>query len=135
MEHHSGIESLINWMKLHCKEKIDATNSWMEIHSILAEHSLMVRVKANGFVFCNPQGLTVKASSISRTFSKKSLESRLGSFVPCYSEYNVPPSIVYRYEPLNKKVLNSNLYAKYQHEKSHNKLFTSERLKQLREAN
>lgn len=71
MEHHSGIESLINWMKRHCKEKIEAARSWKEIHSILAEHGLMIRVKANGFVFCNPQGMTVKASSISRTFSKK----------------------------------------------------------------
>ena len=134
MEHHSGIESLINWMKLHCKEKIEAANSWMEIHSVLAEHGLMMRVKANGFVFCNAQGLTVKASSISRAFSKKNLESRLGSFVPCYSEGNVPASNVYSYEPLNKKVLGSALYAKYQHEKLHNKCFISEKLKQLREA-
>lgn len=134
MEHHSGIESLINWTKLHCKEKIEAANSWMEIHSVLAEHGLMMRVKANGFVFCNVQGLTVKASSISRAFSKKNLEARLGSFAPCYSEDNVSSSNVYRYEPLNKKVLGSNLYAKYQYEKSHNKLFTSEKLKQLREA-
>jgi hypothetical protein len=134
MEHHSGIESLINWMKHHCKEKIEAANSWMEIQGILAEHGLMMLVKANGFVFCNVQGLTVKASSISRTFSKKNLESRLGSFVPSYSEDNIPASNVYRYEPLNKKVLSSNLYAKYQYEKSHNKLFTSEKLKQLREA-
>ncbi|MGC1183197.1 TraI/MobA(P) family conjugative relaxase [Legionella sp.] len=134
MEHHSGIESLINWMKLHCKEKIDATNSWMEIHGILAEHGLIMRVKANGFVFCNDQGLTVKASSISKAFSKKNLESRLGLFVANYSEYNVPASNVYRYEPLNKKVLGSALYTKYQYEKSHNKLFISEKLKQLRKA-
>lgn len=134
MEHHSGIESLINWMKRHCKEKIETANSWKEIHSILAENGLMMCVKANGFVFCNVQGLTVKASSISRTFSKKNLESMLGSFIPCYSEDNVPASNVYRYEPLNKKVLGSALYAKYQHEKSHNKRFISQKLKQLREA-
>ncbi|KTD02738.1 TraI/MobA(P) family conjugative relaxase [Fluoribacter gormanii] len=134
MEHHSGIESLINWMKRHCKEKIEAANSWKAIHGILAEHGLMMRVKANGFVFCNIQGLTVKASSISRTFSKKNLEFKLGSFVPCYSENNLPASNVYRYEPLNKKVLGSELYAKYQHEKSHNKRFISQKLKQLREA-
>lgn len=134
MEHHSGIESLINWMKLHCKEKIEAANSWMEIHSVLAEHGLMMRVKANGFVFCNAQGLTVKASSISRAFSKKNLESRLGSFISSLSEDNVLSPNVYRYEPLNKKVLGSNLYAEYQHEKSHNKPFITEKLKQLREA-
>ncbi len=134
MEHHSGIESLINWMKRHCKEKIEAARSWKEIHSILAEHGLMVRIKANGFVFCNVQGFTVKASSISRTFSKKNLESKLGSFVPSYPEDDEPASNVYHYEPLNKKVLGSALYAKYQHEKSHNKCFVSDKLKKLREA-
>jgi len=134
MEHHSGIESLINWMKRHCKEKIEAANSWMEIHGILAEHGLMVRIKANGFVLSNVEGLTVKASSISRAFSKQNLESRLGSFVPSLSEDGVFSSNVYRYEPLNKKVLGSKLYAEYQHQKLHNKLSITERLKQLREA-
>ncbi|WP_019234649.1 TraI/MobA(P) family conjugative relaxase [Legionella anisa] len=134
MEHHSGIESLINWMKRYCKEKIEAASSWKEIHSILAEHGLIIRIKANGFVFCNIQGLTVKASSISRTFSKKNLESKLGSFVPSYPEDDRPASNVYHYEPLNKKVLGTNLYAKYQYEKSHNKCFVSDQLKKLREA-
>ncbi|HAT1659270.1 TPA: relaxase/mobilization nuclease domain-containing protein [Legionella pneumophila] len=134
MEHHSGIESLINWMKRYCKEKIEAASSWKEIHSILAEHGLLIRIKANGFVFCNVQGLTVKASSISRTFSKKNLESKLGSFVPSYPEDDRPASNVYHYEPLNKKVLGSALYAKYQHEKSHYKCFVSDKLKKLREA-
>ncbi|MFO3233489.1 TraI/MobA(P) family conjugative relaxase [Legionella pneumophila serogroup 5] len=133
MERHSGIESLINWMKRHCKEKIEAARSWKEIHSILAEHGLMMRAKANGFVFCNPQGMTVKASSISRSFSKKNLESKLGYFVLSYSESGTPASNVYRYEPLNKKVLGTVLYAKYLHEKSHNKHFISPKLKNLRE--
>ncbi|HAT4697474.1 TraI/MobA(P) family conjugative relaxase [Legionella pneumophila serogroup 1] len=134
MERHSGTESLINWMKRHCKEKIEAATSWKEIHSILAEHGLKIRAKANGFVFCNEQGMTVKASSISRSFSKKNLESKLGSFVPSYSEGDAPASNVYRYEPLNKKVLGSALYDKYTHEKSHNKHFISYQLKNLREA-
>ncbi|MFO8840757.1 TraI/MobA(P) family conjugative relaxase [Legionella pneumophila serogroup 1] len=134
MEHHSGIESLINWMKRHCKEKIGAARSWKEIHRILAEHELKIRAKANGFVFCNLQGLTVKASSISRSFSKKNLESKLGSFVPSYSEGDASESNVYRYEPLNKKVLGSALYATYKHEKSHNKHIISDKLKNLREA-
>ncbi|HAU1321518.1 TPA: relaxase/mobilization nuclease domain-containing protein [Legionella pneumophila] len=134
MEHHSGIESLINWMKRHCKEKIEAARSWKEIHSILAEHGLMIRVKANGFVFCNPQGMTVKVSSISRTFSKNNLESKLGPFVSSYSEGDAPESKVYRYEPLNKKVLGSALYATYKHEKLHNKHIISDKLKNLGEA-
>jgi len=134
MEQHSGIESLINWMKRNCKEKIDASNSWTEIHSILAEHRLVMRVRANGFVFCNDQGLTVKASSVSRNFSKKNLEARLGEFKPSPFEENDSSSNVYRYEPLNKKVLGSEIYVRYQHEKTHNKIFLSDKLKQLHTA-
>ncbi|MFO8834978.1 TraI/MobA(P) family conjugative relaxase [Legionella pneumophila serogroup 1] len=134
MEHHSGIESLINWIKRNCKEKIEVASSWKEVHSILAEHGLMIHIKANGFVFCNVQGLTVKASSISRTFSKKNLESSLGPFASSHSGVDVTALNVYHYEPLNKKVLGSALYAKYQHEKSHNKDFVSDKLKKLREA-
>lgn len=134
MEQHSGIESLINWMKRHCKSKIDAANSWTAIHSILAEHGLVMRVRANGFVFCNAQGLTTKASSVSRNFSKKNLESRLGVFVPSPFEDNVTSTNVYRYEPLNKKALGSELYARYQHEKAHSKTLLSEKFKQLRAA-
>ncbi len=134
MEQHSGIESLINWMKRHCKGKIDAANSWMAIHSILAEYGVVIRARANGFVFCNAQGLTIKASSVSRNFSKKNIESRLGAFVSPPLEDNVTPTNVYRYEPLNKKALGSELYARYQHEKVHSKTLLSEKIKQLRAA-
>ncbi|STX50150.1 TraI protein [Legionella busanensis] len=134
MEQHSGIESLINWMKQHCKEKIAAANSWIEIHNILAEHGLAMQVRANGFVFCNHQGLTVKASSISRNFSKKNLETKLGAFASSPLENTAPTSNVYRYEPLNKNVLGSELYTRYQHEKARNKIFLTKQLKQLREA-
>lgn len=134
MEQHSGIESLINWMKRYCKEKIDAANSWTEIHDILAEHGLKMNVRANGFVFYTAHGLTVKASSVSRNFSKKNLEFRLGAFTPPPHDDNYASSNVYRYEPLNKTVLGSAIYVRYQHEKSHNKAFLADKLKQLHTA-
>ncbi|WP_419419470.1 TraI/MobA(P) family conjugative relaxase [Legionella sp. D16C41] len=134
MEQHSGIGSLINWMKQHCKEKIEVANSWIEIHNILTEHGLVIHSRANGFVFCNNRGLTVKASSISRNFSKKNLEAKLGTFVPSPLKNTTSASTVYHYEPLNKSVLGSELYTRYQHEKAHNKIFLSKQLKQLREA-
>lgn len=43
MEQHSGIESLINWMKRHCKDQIEAANSWDELHQTLATHSLTIK--------------------------------------------------------------------------------------------
>lgn len=134
MEQHSGIESLINWMKRHCRAQIDSANSWTEVHQILDQHGLIIQLRANGFVFCNKNDLTVKASSISRSFSKKNLELRLGEFKPAPFSEPVPNQNIYRYEPLNKKVIGSEIYARYLYEKKHSKHHLSKKLKQLGEA-
>lgn len=134
MEQHSGIESLINWLKRNCRGQIDSANSWHEIHKILAQHGLEIRIRANGFVFCNERGLTVKASSVSRSFSKKNLESKLGEFKPSPFNAEIPKQNIYHYEPINKKVLRSEIYAQYRYEKEHSKTLLSVKLKHLREA-
>lgn len=133
MEHHLGIESLINWIKRHCNEQIMMANNWLEIHSLLAEHGLSMKIRANGLVFTNNKGLMVKASSVSRNFSKNSLELKLGEFIPSYFENKSYSSNVYRYEPLNK-AQSSELYALYQHERTNNKTTLSDKLKQLQNA-
>ncbi|CZP18830.1 TraI/MobA(P) family conjugative relaxase [Legionella pneumophila] len=134
MEQHSGIESLINWMKRHCWESLESAESWDEFHKILTVHDLEIRVKANGFVFCNKDGLTVKASSVSRGFSKKNLEYQLGAFIPSPYSAHIAGQNIYRYEPLNKQVLGKEIYERYLHEKAHGKTLLSEKLKSLREA-
>ena len=131
MERHSGIESLINWIKRNCQSQINEAKSWDTVHKILADRGLEIRVKANGLVFRDNTGLLVKASSISRNFSKKNLESRLGDFKPSPYKINAKSTNVYRYEPLNKKVLSSEIYARYLHEKSQGKAILSEKLKQI----
>ncbi|HAU0227395.1 TPA: relaxase/mobilization nuclease domain-containing protein [Legionella pneumophila] len=134
MEQHSGIESLINWMKRHCWENLESAESWDEFHKILTVHDLEIRIKANGFVFCNKDGLTIKASSVSRGFSKKNLEYQLGAFVPSPYSAHIAGQNIYRYEPLNKQVLGKEIYARYLHERQHGKTLLSEKLKNLREA-
>ncbi|WP_367607874.1 TraI/MobA(P) family conjugative relaxase [Legionella sp. W05-934-2] len=134
MEQHSGIESLINWMKRHCWENLELAESWDEFHKILTVHDLEIRVKANGFVFCNKDCLTIKASSVSRGFSKKTLEYQLGAFVPSPYSAHIAGQNIYRYEPLNKQVLGKEIYARYLHEREHGKTILSEKLKSLREA-
>lgn len=47
MEQHSGIESLINWMKTHYKASIESANNWKEVHNILAKHGLTIKPRAN----------------------------------------------------------------------------------------
>lgn len=134
MEQHSGIESLINWMKTHCKASIESANNWKELHNILAKHGLTIKPRANGFVFCDKNGLMVKASSISRNLSQKNLISRLGEFIPDSSFGGYPPKNTYRCEPLNRAISNSELYARYQNERMSNKTLLSDKLKILRTA-
>ena len=134
MEQHSGIESLINWMKRNCKEQIEAAQNWSDLHKVLAKHHMRIQMRANGFIFCDEEGLTVKASSVSRNFSKQHLESKLGEFEPLHSITNLSSPNVYRYEPLNKTIISSELYAQYQHEKAQIQNLRSAKLKHLREA-
>ncbi|HAT3978654.1 TPA: relaxase/mobilization nuclease domain-containing protein [Legionella pneumophila] len=134
MEQHAGIESLINWIKRNCREQIEQANNWKAVHKILALHGLEIHIKANGLVFCNEKGLMVKASSVSRGFSKKNLKSRLGEFEPSPYRMEKASQNVYRYEPLNKQVIGKEIYARYLHEREHGKTILSEKLKSLREA-
>lgn len=134
MEQHSGIESLINWMKRHCKEPIEAAKSWAELHQILAAHGLSIKQRGNGFVFCDKKGLMVKASSISRNFSKQLLVSRLGAFVAAPLHDDTMSQNTYRYEPLHKTKSSMVLYACYREERLNNKTILSGKLKTLRSA-
>ncbi|MGC1181565.1 TraI/MobA(P) family conjugative relaxase [Legionella sp.] len=133
MEQHSGIESLLNWLKRNCSGEIDSANSWDEIHKILAQYGLEIRVRANGIVFCTERGLTVKASSVSRNFSKKNLEAKLGEFKPSPFSAESSKQHIYGYEPINKKMIGTEIYARYLHEKEYGKTLLSEKLKHLRE--
>lgn len=80
MEHHTGVESLLNWIKQSCTDKIGTAQSWNDIHNILHEHGLEIRERGNGLIIINSTGISVKASSVSRDFSKNKLENKLGIF-------------------------------------------------------
>ncbi|HIF0302643.1 TPA: TraI/MobA(P) family conjugative relaxase [Legionella pneumophila] len=80
MEHHSGIGSLLNWIKSECMDQLKAANNWSQFHQVLAQHGLELRVRGNGLVIVDGLGIGVKASSISRDFSKAKLEKVFGSF-------------------------------------------------------
>jgi len=80
MERHAGVESLLGWIKRECLAEIKAARSWQELHQVLRENGLALRVRANGCVFEARDGTMVKASTVARDLSKPSLESRLGPF-------------------------------------------------------
>jgi len=64
------------------------------------------------------------------------MESKLGEFKPTQFNENehVSKQKIYRYEPLNKQVIGSEIYARYCYEKEHSKTLLAENIKHLREA-
>ena len=82
MENHSGIVSLLNWVKKECSEELAQAQSWGELHSVLEKNGLEISERGNGFVIKDSTGIAVKASSVKRQLSKNSLEKKLGIFEP-----------------------------------------------------
>lgn len=119
MEHHASIESLLGWVKQHCLSKLEQCHSWPEFHQVLGNHGLEIKLRGNGLVISHEDGLMVKASSVSRSFSKNKLEERLGLFQP--SNANIPKQKQYDYQPVNNKAKTSKLYAQYRLERTNNK--------------
>lgn len=80
METHRGEESLCSEIR-NLKNDLSSASNWKEFHNILAENGLGIKVRANGLVFFNDQGIYVKASTVDRNFSKSKLEKKFGTFV------------------------------------------------------
>lgn len=114
MERNGGIESLIGWIKRECLDEIRAAQSWSELHKVLQESDLSLRIKANGFVFEAGNGMQAKASSVSRDLSKAKLEARLGSFEARNGEgVEVKLKRRYKKDPIKLGVDTTMLYEKY----------------------
>ena len=153
MEHHAGVESLLNWIKRKCMEQIQGASSWIELHQIMHEHGLILREQGRGLVIIDGSGYGVKASSVSREFSKHKLEKRLGVFESNefgHSERMPPDSRerVYKQNsieridskndshyaprPIYMKINTSALFTRYQMEQSHSKDHCSAELLRIR---
>lgn len=131
MEHHAGIESLINWVKRNCLEQLKQCHNWPSFHNTLAEHGLTMRLRGNGFILDSGSGICVKASSLSRNFSKNKLEERLGLFQPGTIE-EVSKSQSYILKPLHQGTKTKELYDQYLVERENNKKMMKEKLLILR---
>ena len=58
-----------------------APQTWEELHRLLRDHGLELRLRGAGLVFQNTGGtVRVKASSVARDLSLKALTDRLGPF-------------------------------------------------------
>jgi hypothetical protein len=115
MEHHTGIESLLGWIQRGCKTQMQQAQSWEQLHAILATNGLHLHARANGLVISAEDGTTIKASSVSREFSKPKLQQRFGPFQSA-PEHKVALKPRRRYEkkPLGLRGHTAGLYAQYQ---------------------
>lgn len=117
MEHHAGVESLLGWIRRECLDEIKGAQTWPELHQVLRDNGLQLRVRANGFVVEASDGTMVKASTVARDLSRPNLEARLGPFEPS-AELQTPAIAKrqYRKDPIRLRVNTVELYAKYQAE-------------------
>ena len=91
MEAHGSTDSLLRWIKENAaQELIEATatvTSWEELHGVLAKYDLEIRKHGAGLVMGTRDGrLNVKASSVARELSFKSLTDRFGEFQPASNQ-------------------------------------------------
>lgn len=115
MEQHSGIESLVGWIKRECLDDIKGAQSWSELHQVMRENGLELRRRANGFVIEAGDGTMVKASTVARDLSKPKLEARLGAFEPSAEQAGrLKARKEYKKRPVRSRVNTVELYAKYQ---------------------
>ncbi|MGQ3892177.1 LPD7 domain-containing protein [Legionella sp. CNM-4043-24] len=124
MEHHAGIESLLGWIKRHCQTELGEAQSWSAFHAVLNCHGLTIRERGNGLIITDPKGLSVKASSVSRQFSKNKLEEKFRMFTAGNSSSK--PETQYSKKPIHANT--SALYSRFCAEKTTNKTRLSETL-------
>lgn len=120
MERHSGVESLIGWIKRKCLEPILAADSWEKLHKVLAQNGLEIRERANGLIITDGKTM-VKASSVSRDLSKAKLEARLGPFRKAPELSATKPLRRYDARPVRMRIDTSELYARYKAEQERNR--------------
>ncbi|MCS6748158.1 relaxase/mobilization nuclease domain-containing protein [Proteus mirabilis] len=116
MEKHSGIESLVSWIKKECEQEIKQATNWEQLHQTLSESGLKVKNKGNGFIFESEEGIQVKASTIAREFSKNNLEKKLGAFIEQGEHSSTIPKKKYKKKPVSFRVDTTKLYEQYQEE-------------------
>ena len=114
MEKHSGIESLVSWIKRTCLNELLNTQSWMELHEVLSKNGLELRMRANGLIIEASDGTIVKASTVARDLSKQKLETRLGPLKASLErKAQIKENRQYQKKPVRLHVNTVTLYAKY----------------------
>ena len=120
IELRQGNHSFQSWIKANLREELvnlmhDPAQHWRDAQSLAGKYGLEIREHKTGLVFSHvSERLFVKASSVDRSFSKKSMEDRFGKFEP--ATQNAAPTTKYQRSLIGGDHKENALYAAYQTE-------------------
>lgn len=122
MEAHSGLDSFQRWVKDRkepLQVALDKATDWDDLHKAFAEHDLEIRQRGAGFVVsARNEKAFMKASDLSREFSKGKLESKLGSYQEPSEQVREREAVEsYRKPPMHDGAERSELWENFQREK------------------
>ena len=115
---HRGLQSFQSWIKTHLRSELlalvkEPEKSWQDAQGLCGKYGIQIREHGNGLVFSHvDRELFVKASAVDRSFSKQSMESKLGKFEP--ASHTHTPVVTYQCAPLGGGDKARELYAAYQ---------------------
>ena len=133
MEIRRGVISFQSWIKANLRDElIDLMKhpgcGWQNVQELAGKYGLQIREHKTGLVFSHvSQNLFVKASAVDRSFSKQSMESKLGKFEP--ASHTHIPVMTYQCTPFGGGDKAKELYAAYQEQMAKIRAECKEQLK------
>lgn len=135
-EAHTGTKSLVSWIRDNAAQEIQVILSqenitWSELHKKMNHFGLTIRPRGAGFVIQDlKSGLTVKASSVDRAFSKKKIEEKLGAYQDPQATHEAQKN--YQEGPVQRSAPERDkLWEKYQEERNKNRSTRGVLLKEI----
>lgn len=134
LEAHQQEESFLSWLNEkvgdQLKQVLKEARGWQDVHNLLTPYGAVIKPKGAGLVIATVDGTVgIKASSLDRKLSFKSLTDRFGTYKPSQS----PGKLLKRYQPGSHKLPEINpLYAEFQKVKEKSREERTQALNDLR---
>ncbi len=134
LEAHQQEESFLSWLNEkvgdQLKQVLKEATGWQNVHDLLTPYGAVIKPKGAGLVIATVDGTVgIKASSLNRKLSFKSLTERFGTYQP--SQNQGKP--LKQYQPGSPKPLGMNsLYTEFQKAKEANRRTRTEALTDMR---
>ena len=134
LEAHQQEESFLSWLNEkvgdQLKQVLKEAKGWQDVHDLLTPYGAVIKPKGAGLVIATADGTVgIKASSLNRKLSFKSLTDRFGTYKP--SQNQGKP--LKQYQPgLHKSLGMNSLYAEFQKVQEANRQAKTKALADLR---